>query len=310
MCMFTRAVRDVADTRMFARLAGDNRQMLVYQMSVQIEEALAMVLPLPVPPDTGENAIQFINLEKFPGFFEDVGEAVPVWVDERRVRVETGEFATLSANEPAVAMLTVHAVGRYEASFVPRVRDFERLDPRFRLSPGILKDLGLYDDWGFAVFKLRESGAGKREAVHPMAFSFPTRHRFSMFFPTVHVHDGKVQATARFDHLLYFQAWVSHKAGSLWYRNGEPVDEGAVPTWPEDVQYTKAWYRMADEFGKILPDDAHFGRLRWGRLAPMGPGEALVQSGAGVLEPGVPIIGLGLSGTLKNRDTWFHVDAL
>lgn len=309
MCMFTRAVRDVADTRMFARLDSGHRQVLVYQMSVQIEEALAMVLPLPVPPDAGENAIQFINLEKFPTFFEDVGEMVKVWVDERRVPRRTDD--TLSARDPGFATLAVHAVGRYEASFVPSVHDFERLDPRFRLSPEILKDVGLYDDWGFAVFKLRESGAGRREAVHPMAFSFPTRHRFSIFFPTVHVHDGKVQATARFDHLLYFQAWVDHKAGSLWYRNGEPVDEDTVPTWPPDVQYKKAWYRVTDEFGKILPDDVEYGRLRWGdRVADLGPSEELVQRGAGVLEPKVPIIGLGLSGTLKNRDTWFHVDAL
>ena len=48
--------------------------------------------------------------------------------------------------------------------------------------------------------KLRQGGD-----VHPMAFRFPTRDPSSVFFPTVHVHDGEVVETARFDHDLYWQ---------------------------------------------------------------------------------------------------------
>jgi hypothetical protein len=58
-----------------------------------------------------------------------------------------------------------------------------------------------YHDWGFAVFKLKP---GKR-TIHPMAFEFPTRTK-KLFFPTLHIHDGKVVDRAKFDHSLFLQA--------------------------------------------------------------------------------------------------------
>ena len=48
MCMFTRPVVSVADTRIFARLTGNGTQLLVYEMSYAAAGDLAMVLPLPV----------------------------------------------------------------------------------------------------------------------------------------------------------------------------------------------------------------------------------------------------------------------
>ncbi len=44
-----------------------------------------------------------------------------------------------------------------------------------------------------------------------MAFSFPTRDAKKNFFPTVHVHDGKVHPEAKFDHKLYCQAAIPLK---------------------------------------------------------------------------------------------------
>lgn len=52
------------------------------------------------------------------------------------------------------------------------------------------------------VFKLAK---GKDQEVHPMAFRFPTRMPETLFFPTVHVHDGEYHETAAFDHTLYCQ---------------------------------------------------------------------------------------------------------
>jgi len=46
--------------------------------------------------------------------------------------------------------------------------------------------LPIYEDFGFAVFKLR---AGLKR-IHSMALEFPRRDPKSLFFPTVHVHDG------------------------------------------------------------------------------------------------------------------------
>lgn len=49
----------------------------------------------------------------------------------------------------------VHDVGDYQASNVPTARDFDRLDPRFRLSDAVRSGHPDYRDRGFAVFKLR-----------------------------------------------------------------------------------------------------------------------------------------------------------
>jgi hypothetical protein len=38
-----------------------------------------------------------------------------------------------------------------------------------------------------------------------MAFTFPRRDLSTVFFPTVHVHDGEVHDQAHFDHTLYVQ---------------------------------------------------------------------------------------------------------
>jgi hypothetical protein len=100
-----------------------------------------------------------------------------------------------------VQPLAVVEVGNFEASFVPTIADFARLDERFRLPPKTWEALPGYRDYGFAVFKLKK---GKQQ-IHPMAFEFPRRDPARLFFPTVHVHDGKVNATAAFDHALYLQ---------------------------------------------------------------------------------------------------------
>jgi len=95
----------------------------------------------------------------------------------------------------------VQEVGAYEASFVPRPMDFGRLDERFRLPAELWVELNNYADWGFAVFQLRET---KLAEVHPMAFDFPRRDK-RLFFPTLHIHHGKLEKRAEFDHTLYCQ---------------------------------------------------------------------------------------------------------
>ena len=99
--------------------------------------------------------------------------------------------------------LVVHEVGSFEASFVPTRRDFSRLDQRFRLPDDVWQALLGYDDWGFAVFKL--GPMSRLTGVHPMAFEFPQRDPDRLFFPAVHVHNGRVEPWATFDHRLYCQ---------------------------------------------------------------------------------------------------------
>lgn len=193
MCIFTRAVEHVSDTSIFARMDGA-RQYLIYEMQMTSAEDNAMTLPIPVAPGAGEDAVRFISLEGYEKFFQDMRKAFPP--DPRFSR----NALSRQALKPA---LEVHTVGAFEASFIPTVADFERLDARFRLPKDTWSRLGRYEDFGFVVFKLR---AGREQHVHPMAFSFPTRQPEQLFFPTVHVHDGKIHGEAEFDHQLYYQA--------------------------------------------------------------------------------------------------------
>lgn len=148
-----------------------------------------MILPVPVPADAGEDALRFIDLSGWGLFFDAL--------DRCWTRSEMLSLAPRS--EPAP--LPVVQVGSFEASYVPSIADFVRLDPRFRLTDEVWRALPIYKDWGFAVFRLR---AGAQQ-VHPMGLEFPRRVSDAVYFPTVHVHDGRVHATANFAHTLYLQ---------------------------------------------------------------------------------------------------------
>jgi hypothetical protein len=194
MCCFSRPVLSVSATNIFARAGEGGRQFLVYSMTLNAKEELAMVLPLPVKAGTDEKGVDFIDLSEYPDFFSDLRKAFPTMLTRGLSDKITNSVAPASK-------LEVIKVGSFEASFVPTVKDFSRLDERFRLPAGTWDKLPDYADFGFAVFKLK-SGNSK---IHPMAFSFPRREPKQLFFPTVHIHDGKVHDKADFDHALFVQ---------------------------------------------------------------------------------------------------------
>jgi hypothetical protein len=97
------------------------------------------------------------------------------------------------------------------------------------------KQLPGYDNYGFAVFKLKPGVA----RIHPMAFSFPRRDTKQLFFPTVHIHDGKVHKKADFDHNLYCQ------------RN---EDDLALLEWDESHGHASSFMPVEKTKGLIDPD--------------------------------------------------------
>lgn len=199
MCCFSRKVDVVADTNIFARAGTGGRQFLVYGMKFKAGEDLAMILPIPTPKNSPEDAVRFIGLEKYAGFFEDLKTGFPEPPPTR------AKDDNQDAGRPRPKALAVVEVGDFEASFVPAVKDFARLDARFRLADGVWEKLPQYADFGFAVFRLKKPKAGGQK-VHPMAFDFPRADTGVLFFPTVHVHDGgTVPAKATFDHALFCQ---------------------------------------------------------------------------------------------------------
>jgi hypothetical protein len=204
MCCFSGKVRSVSRTSIFARDAGDGQQYLAYRMNLHADQEVAMVLPLPVPAKSPDDAVKFIDLSGYPEFFTALYAAMEFPPSKSAVPETLGPTRSIQPR------LEVLKVGSFEASFVPTIADFTRLDERFRLPAGTWEKLPSYRDFGFAVFKL---AAGKQE-LHPMAFRFPRRDATTLFFPTVHIHDGSVQNKAAFDHDLYAQ--VGKEGAGTW----------------------------------------------------------------------------------------------
>lgn len=227
MCCFTGEVQEVFNTRIFARLANEV-QFLVYEMTFSSKEDLAMVLPIPVAAGAAENAVDFISMEECLEFFNLLDEIFPVDLGE----TESGDLLTLE-DPVAAPVLDVHRVGCFEASFVPQPKDFERLDPRFRLPATVWAHCPGMADYGFVVFQLKH---GENQAVHPIAFSFPTRFPDKLFFPTVHIHDGEYHDQAEFDHGLYAQVPAAIQGWDQSEGTVRLVKEGLAPEgWIQEL---------------------------------------------------------------------------
>lgn len=192
MCCFSGSIDKVSKTRIFARTQG-SKQLLVYAMDLDTPEDLAMILPIPVAE--GTQKIDFLDLSKQNDFFEKVEALFPK-------NVMKGMTRGLSFGADSKDLLEVHKVGAYDASFVPTVDDMDRLDERFTIKKAIWDELPEYANFGFAVFKLSKGNAER----HPMGFWFQSRLSGSLFFPTVHIHDGTIPEEETFDHTLYAQS--------------------------------------------------------------------------------------------------------
>ena len=214
MCCFSLPVKEVASTQIFARRASKQSQILVYSMKISASDDLAMILPIPVPKKTPESGVKFLSLKDYPEFFSDLDRGFP----EKQAEAMGAGSAPRSGK--GMPPLDVVKVGNFEASFVPTIKDFDRLDKKFRLPKKVWDSLPQYQSYGFAVFKLKS----KDKTFHPMAFEFPTTYASQLFFPTIHVHDGKVHEKAEFDHVLYCQLEQIHQRGyEQWEESTVPV---------------------------------------------------------------------------------------
>jgi hypothetical protein len=234
MCCFTGAVESVNNTNLFARSVEKGRQLLVYSMNFRAKADLAMILPLPVPPGSPEDAVRFIDLKGYPEFFTDLKRGFPEPILRGPPAGSGGEPTSVAKSAP----LEVVQVGEFEASFVPTVKDFVRLDARFRLPDQAWDALPACKDYGFAVFKLKK----ETSSPHPMAFEFPRADAKRIFFPTVHIHDGQVHGKAVFDHTLYCQK-----------REGERT---SLPDWRESDHHASSFLQI-DKTQGIVDGASH-----------------------------------------------------
>lgn len=235
MCCFSRPIKSVTNTSIFARLTNRQTQYVVYQMQYDSQEQNAMILPIPTAKDASESSVKFFDFESYPNFFQDMARSFPM------LNPPPVAFRADSKSAPPARTLQVHKVGKFVASVVPSVDDFRRLDPLFSIAPDVWAKIPVYSDYSFVVFKLDEL-AGK---PHPMTFEFKTRHENQIFFPTVHIHDGEVHAEEHFDHTLYCQdqkldAVVGRytelpDAATQWTRSQQPASKTVKIAKSHDV---------------------------------------------------------------------------
>lgn len=256
MCCFSRPVRGVSSTSIFARPLADGWQSLAYAMRYAAAEPLALVLPLPVPDDAGEDAVSWIDLHQAPRLFDQLargfGDAPP-------------EVSRSAATRPP--NLAVVKVGAFEASFAPTASDLDRLDPRFTLPRTVLESLPGLAGRGFVVARLHPEAT----TIHPLGFTFRRRDPGRVFFPTLHVHDGKVHPHARFDHRLYLQSAASPPASPStgWL-------ERLTPGGPR----ADAWQPMRKPLHDVLD----------------------TRATGGLVAPDLPVYRRVLSGRFRNED--------
>jgi hypothetical protein len=195
MCCFS-APTKVFGTQIFARVPRPGSQVLAYRMQYAADKPTAMILPLPIALSAREDSVRFVNLKGYAEFFDALQRGFP------EPPPPSGAKGLSAAAIAAAPTLEVHEVGDFVASFVPGLADFRRVDPRFVLSRDVWNRIPAYADYGFAVFQLKSLSG----SPHPIAFEFESRLADSIYFPTVHIHDGSVHATDEFDHVLYLQA--------------------------------------------------------------------------------------------------------
>ncbi|HBE71353.1 MAG TPA: hypothetical protein DDW52_24670 [Planctomycetaceae bacterium] len=261
MCCFAQEVKDVHSTKIFARITEDGQQVLAYSMKYDSEVPNAMILPLPT---TGrEDSLEFIDLSGYERFFDDLQRGFP------KVQSLLSRALPMARVDSAVKQdLKVHKVGSFVASFVPTVKDFSRLDPQFVIPAETWQSVDGYDGFGFAVFQLDEK-AGK---THPMAMRFETSLKDQVFFPTLHIHDGEIHKSEKFDHYLFMQhAGMDSVVGSY--------------AGPKKTQSRTGMVRSKNPVRDFAKPD----------------------KSAGLLEPDLLLHRKRMSGNLPNRDEIFRV---
>lgn len=82
-----------------------------------------------------------------------------------------------------------------------------------------------------------------------MAFTFPTARPRDIFFPTLHIHDGKIHEKEEFDHTLYCQA------------SGQDLAR-----WRESPRPAVAFAKCGLTQGLILPEQHVYRQQLKGRL--------------------------------------------
>jgi hypothetical protein len=182
MSLINDPVATVYGPSIFARSLPEGRQVIVYQVSFDLAQGMAIILPIPVKPNSGDKAVQFVDLSGYPEMLEHMDNAFP--------------------KDNAVDGCSFRPAGApFESVYVPSIEGLARLEEKYRPPEGVWKNLPAYRDFGFVVFKF----SVERLDVYPLAFAFPRKNPAQLYFPTMVVVCDDVPATRKYGGLLYCQ---------------------------------------------------------------------------------------------------------
>lgn len=184
MSSFSGNLTHLSNTRIFARATPEGKQYLVYQMDYAADEDIALVLPLPIPPNTPPDAVRFIDMVNYRAFFVDMDKGFPY---TRGLQLVPGKTRDNARAEPV---------------FLSSAAEFATLEAPFRIPQETWDKLPEYNDFGFAVFKI----FAKAPLRSPVAVEFPMRNPNLLYFPTLHIRNGEAAEEANFDLDLFCQA--------------------------------------------------------------------------------------------------------
>jgi hypothetical protein len=71
-------------------------QRIAYQMTAAVPDSLAMVLPIPTPPNPAEDAVTFVDLSSCPTFFDHLDALFPIERDGRMVGLSSCAYSAPS----------------------------------------------------------------------------------------------------------------------------------------------------------------------------------------------------------------------
>ena len=196
MCIILARVESVSNTQLYISSSKTKeRQLVIYTNKVTSPDSNAMILPVPNPL-----SVELLNFRHYKDIFEDCQKCFRHYDDTRHLYA-TRSLAC-SASDSHRPVLPVYTIGSYQASIVPSLDDFDRLNTNIlRVNPEVASLLRkTYDsEFGFLVCQLKRGN----HQYHPFAYTHSIHSNRLLFVPTLHYHLGEKGSSADWDHTIY-----------------------------------------------------------------------------------------------------------
>lgn len=234
MCIILTHVESVSNTQIYVSSSKKRtRQLTVYSNQVETHVKNAMILPVPNPL-----SVKLLNFSHYTNIFEDCRECFHY--DDGSMKNGRLYRSSLSASAEHRPPLPVYTVGSYQASIVPSIDDFDRVNTQIlRVNPEVFKLLkDTYDpSFGFLICQLREGS----HHYHPFAYTHLIHKSKLLFVPTLHYHLGEKNVTSDWDHTIYSPMTDLYTTGNYTFKDTHAVDWNKMPEdyrWPSEGRFT------------------------------------------------------------------------